>query len=128
MILEVGRYLIKNHKYKNVAKLCDANDRSGVVSDYRYGDTGEIVVSSSIYLITKLANNSPPIQWDIDYLGNDTYKIQNYGHGLFATAESGFRAREKDCVVTVVGGTYPYQWKINETLEKGVYWYVVFGV
>ena len=121
----MGRYLIKNRKHKNVAKLCDANDRSGVVSDNKQGDMGEMV-SSSIYPVTKLANNSPPIQWNIDYLSNGTYKIQNYGHGSsFATAESSFWAREKDCVV---GGTHPYQWKINEMPEKGVYWYVVFDV
>jgi hypothetical protein len=113
-----GRYFVKNYKYKNVAKLCDANDRSSVVSDNREGDPGEMV-GSSIHLVTKLANNSPPIQWNIRLLSNGTYKIQNYGHSSsFATAENGFWAKEKDSVIT---GTHLYQWKINVMPEKGVY-------
>jgi hypothetical protein len=117
--LDSGRYIIKNRKHQIVAKLCDANDRTGVVSVNRQGDLGEIV-SSSIHLVTELANNSPPIQWNIDYLNNGTYKIQNYGHdSSFATAEGGFWASQKNLVL---GGTHPCQWKINEMPEeKGVY-------
>jgi hypothetical protein len=123
--LDSGRYIINNRQHKNVAKLYDANDRTGVVSDNQQGDLGEMV-SSSIHPVNKLSNNSPPIQWNVDRLSNGAYKIQNYGHGSsFATAESGFWAREKDYVV---GGTHPYQWKINEMPEKGVYSYVVFCV
>jgi hypothetical protein len=78
----------------------------------------------AIHMVTKLANNAPPIQWNIDFLSNGTYRIQNYGHGSsFATAENGFWAKEKD---SVVAGTHPYQWKINEMPDKGVYWYVLF--
>jgi hypothetical protein len=120
-----GRYIIKNRKHKNVAKLCDASDRSSVVADNRQDDPGEMV-SSSISLVSKLVNNSLPIQWNIIYLRNGTYKIENYGYGSsFATAENGFWAQEKDCVVA---GTHPYQWKIIEMPDKGVYWYALFCI
>jgi hypothetical protein len=47
---DTGRYIIKNRKHKNVAKLCDANDRSSVVADNNQNDPGEMV-SSSIHLV-----------------------------------------------------------------------------
>ena len=50
-LFDTGRYLIKNRRHQNVAKLCNANNLSGVVSDNRQGDTGEMV-SSSISLVT----------------------------------------------------------------------------
>jgi hypothetical protein len=122
---DTGIYIIINRKYRNVAKLCNANDRSSVVADNQQDDLGEMV-SSSIHMVTKLTNNSPPIQWNIDFLSNGTYVIQNFGHASsFATAESGFWAKEKG---SVVAGTHPYQWKINEMPDKGVYWYIFFCV
>jgi hypothetical protein len=108
-----------------VAKLYNANDRSGVVADNQENDLGEMV-SSPIHSVTKFANNSPPLQWNIDFLSDGTYKIQNYGYGSsFATAETNFWAKEKNCVIA---GTHPYQWKIIEMPDKGVYLYVVFCI
>jgi hypothetical protein len=122
---DTGTYIIKNRKHKIAAKLCDDNDRSSVVANDQQDDPGEMV-SSLIRLVTQFANNSPPLQWHISFLSNGTYKIQNYGHGSsFATAENGFWAQEKGCVVA---GTHPYQWKIIEMPDKGVYWYILFCI
>lgn len=61
------------------------------------------------------------MQWNVDRLNNNTYKIQNYGHSSFATAESGFWAKDGDYII---GGIYPQQWKIMEMGTKGDYWWV----
>jgi len=65
------------------------------------------------------------MQWTVERLSNDTYRIQNIDHSSYANAENGSWAKQGD---SIVGITHRQQWKIMEMPAKGDYWCVLYPV
>ena len=49
------------------------------------------------------------MQWTVEQLSNDTYRIQNIDHSSYANTENGFWTKQGD---SIVGRTHLQQWKI----------------
>lgn len=113
--LDTGRYFITNHRHKNAAILRNANNHSGLIARNCVNDASEMVNRISV----RICSHSQIVQWNIDRLGDGTYKIRSHCHNSFANTKTSAKASRGD---VIVGGSRPRQWKIVEMSSKGVYW------